>query len=465
MPNNNEQNGYIKPPVKALTRDLTEKYVKEIVKEAIRQVLKRKSDLDAEKLDQTWKNISEPDRERYLKALEEKIANNITGKVANEQDILREASNLLKNDLEPSKFLEPSQVFSPSSEKQDIQDQKAHKRKRSFKSILAKGFFALILIAVGSYFLLPIISPAQLAVSHTNLDFNLVPDKTTQSKYFTISNHGLGRLNWNIETEESWIDVSPTYGSIPPFSFSTNKLVRVAIQGSPSPGTHSGSVIVRSNGGKQTVHVNLQVQAPPNLSVNPLFLTFIKGFQEQPASQTLAISNTGEGTMNWSATADQSWMYLDKSEGTNNENIQVGITEPPGPGTYPGTISIKSNGGDRDIPITLEVRAPPKLAVSPNPLAFNFEDLYGYIVSHPKPQTFDIINDGQDALNWQISHDPWITVSPESGSLEGGNRKEVTVGIDTQNLELRDYPGSLTITSNGGSANSKVELRRRVTIG
>ena len=169
----------------------------------------------------------------------------------------------------------------------------------------------------------------------------------------------------------------------------------------------------------------------------------------------------GERTLYWNAEADGSWIALDNYAGTNDGVIQVGIRGVQVPGTYHGTISIKSNDRNIDVPVTLEVIAPAKLAISPNPLVFSFE---AYSAIPPQSQNFRIANEGEEALNWHISGDSWIAAVPASGQLESGKSQEVSIGIDTQNMDYLDRTGNLAIDSNDGSATGNVELKRSIPL-
>jgi hypothetical protein len=73
---------------------------------------------------------------------------------------------------------------------------------------------------------------------------------------------------------------------------------------------------------------------PPNLA----FETLLNG--TAPA-QTLAISNAGGGTLNWTATPSASWITLSAYAGTGSTNVAVTVnTVGLAPGSYSGTITV-----------------------------------------------------------------------------------------------------------------------------
>ena len=174
----------------------------------------------------------------------------------------------------------------------------------------------------------------------------------------------------------------------------------------------------------------------------------------------MIISNLGERTLFWTAEADESWIDLGILEGSNDGQISVRIKGDLDPEKYSGAINIRSNDKNITIPVTLKVIAPARLAVSPDPLILSF---LAYTTEPPAAQTMRIANSGEDVLDWQISSEnSWITVAPSSGQLESGRSQELSVGIDTRDLESADLVGNLMITSNGGAQDGRVELKRRV---
>jgi hypothetical protein len=458
MPDSQVQDSYIKSPVKILTRDLTESYVKEIIKEAAKQALKNRE--DAERLDQAWNSASEQDKEEYLQELEKKITKKIQEVSTNELDIIREVRDILENDFDLANMQKlsqkPSSIDGHLECETNTQDKERSFWKRMLQSYWIKGFLSLILIAVVTYFTIPFIFPAQLSLSSNNLDFGIMGEDTPYPLRFSIDNQGKDTLTWRVESDQPWIAVKPSSGK-------NNGIVMVTIQGPMQSGDQQGIIYVRSNAGDQQVRVKLHVETPAEPGVYPESVDFVKIGQKQPASKTLSISNSGEIPLRWTASADRSWIALQGNEGTNKGDIRIDIIGNQDPGTYNGTITIQSNSRSLHVPISLEVRRPPQLTVRPNPLVFNFEELYGWVSQLPEPQTMTIRNNGGDVLNWLISQDPWITIDPSSGSLQPGETSEVKVGIK-QDLLPRDYSGILSISSNGGDAKGMVELKRTETV-
>jgi hypothetical protein len=81
-----------------------------------------------------------------------------------------------------------------------------------------------------------------------------------------------------------------------------------------------------------------------------------------PPSQALAISNSGGGTLNWTASSNQSWLLVAPASGTapSTSNVSVNISGLAA-GTYNGAIAIAATGATNTpvtVPVTLTVSPP-----------------------------------------------------------------------------------------------------------
>jgi hypothetical protein len=78
-----------------------------------------------------------------------------------------------------------------------------------------------------------------------------------------------------------------------------------------------------------------------------------------PAAQTLNITNSGAGTLNWSATSSQTWLTLSATSGTAPSSPSVSVnTTGLAAGTYNANITITGTGATNSpvtVPVTLTV--------------------------------------------------------------------------------------------------------------
>lgn len=91
-----------------------------------------------------------------------------------------------------------------------------------------------------------------------------------------------------------------------------------------------------------------------------------------PTSQTLSISNSGGGTLNWTASDSAPWLRLSRTSGTNNGVIIVSVTTgATAGGTYNGTITLSATGiASVTIPVAFTVNStsvPPPANQTPPP--------------------------------------------------------------------------------------------------
>jgi peptidoglycan/xylan/chitin deacetylase (PgdA/CDA1 family) len=112
------------------------------------------------------------------------------------------------------------------------------------------------------------------------------------------------------------------------------------------------------------------VVTAPALSVTPASLSFTAtAGGTNPAAKELSVTNTGGGTMNWTASDDQSWMSVSPSSGPAPGTITVtpsitGLTA----GTYQGTVTVTAagaTGSPKTIPVTLTVNPQPPVDQPP----------------------------------------------------------------------------------------------------
>jgi len=102
--------------------------------------------------------------------------------------------------------------------------------------------------------------------------------------------------------------------------------------------------------------------AGPTIGVSPASLSFnatVGG--ANPANQSLSITNTGGGTLNWTASDNATWLSVSPASGTapSTATVSVNITGLAA-GTYNGAITISATGASNTpvaVPVTLTVSA------------------------------------------------------------------------------------------------------------
>src|SRR5262249_10275697 len=125
------------------------------------------------------------------------------------------------------------------------------------------------------------------------------------------------------------------------------------------------------------VPVTLTLVPPPpaiGVSRSSLSFTAIAGIGVDPLPQRLGITNTGGGTLAWTAAGNASWLSLLPTSGTAPSTTLVLVrTLGLAVGTYHGAITVSGTGATNSpvtVPVTLTVIPPPAIGVSPSSLSF-----------------------------------------------------------------------------------------------
>ncbi|MDA0168685.1 choice-of-anchor D domain-containing protein [Solirubrobacter taibaiensis] len=184
---------------------------------------------------------------------------------------------------------------------------------------------------------------------------------------------------------------------------------------------------------------------PSVLDVTPASLTF--GATEgaaSPSAKTLSVSNAGEGTLEFSASSNRTWLSATPATGTAPRDIAVTVdTTGLAAGTHTGSVTVDAGRASRSpksIPVTVTVapQAHPVLATSPTSLSFNA--VAGG--ANPSAKTVNVTNTGDGDLNFTASDSAsWLTVTPTSGSAP----RTVSVAVNVAGLSAGTYNATITI--------------------
>ncbi len=183
-----------------------------------------------------------------------------------------------------------------------------------------------------------------------------------------------------------------------------------------------------------------------------------------PASQTVVIANTGSGSLNWTASADQAWITLGQVAGatpaktSNGLNIGVNIAGLAA-GTYAGNSVISSDFGQKDtIAVNLTVLPPPSLSLGSNWLTFSAKK-----GSSPASQSITVTVENSGSLSWSAGVNKeaaWLGISPASGT----KTTQSAVSISSAGLSVGTYTGYITFSAPGAVGHGS-KLTVTLTVG
>jgi hypothetical protein len=279
----------------------------------------------------------------------------------------------------------------------------------------------------GTSITVPNLTPPGLALNLNSLSFSALPgDSNPAPQTIAISNSGTGTMNWTASTTASWLGFSPSSGT------NAGTLTVSPNTAGLTQGTYTGTLVVSgaaATHSPQSVAVTLVINGPV-LSVSPSTITLsaIQG-QANPSPASLTISNTGAGTLNWTASTNATWLTLSSASGTAPSTISAqanvsGLAI----GTYTGNITITATGAGNSpqtIPVTLAVTG----------LLFSSTGtLQGWNVSP--------IGSGSNwsVVNGALQYTPGTETLLYLGNSSWGDYS-LTVGIQLANLN--DFPGGI----------------------
>jgi Viral BACON domain len=296
----------------------------------------------------------------------------------------------------------------------------------------------------------PTVAPV-IGLSTTSLAFTGTAggtNPTTQS--FTISNTGSGTLTWTTSDTAAWLTLTPASGTNTGTVTATVNLTGLAA------GTYSGTITAAATGAtSKTLPVSLTVSAPAatpviGLSTTSLAFTGTAG-GTNPTTQSFTISNTGGGTLTWTAGDNAAWLTLSPASGTNTGTITASVNLTGlAAGTYNGNISVAATGAtSRTVPVTLTVSAAPTATpvIGLSLASLTYAGTAGG--TNPTNQSFTISNTGSGTLTWTAGDSAnWLTLSPAAGTNTG----TVTAAVNLTGLAAGTYSGTITVAATGATS-------------
>ena len=217
----------------------------------------------------------------------------------------------------------------------------------------------------------------------------------------------------------------------------------------------------------------------PSLAVSPassFASTGNQGGPFSPSSQTYTLTNSGSGSLSWTASNSSNWLTLSATSGTlaagAGTNVTVSINASANSlaaGTYSDTVSFTnaSNGsGNATRAVTLTVsNTVAQLSVTPASGLASTGPTGGPF--SPTSQTYGLTNVGSANLNWTATNTAnWLTLSINSGTLAPGAGTNVTVSFsaNANALAAGSYSDTVSFTNlNNGNGNATRAVSLTVT--
>jgi hypothetical protein len=315
------------------------------------------------------------------------------------------------------------------------------------------------------------------APSTSMMQFSTVQGTNPAAQTFNVSVTGTCFGNVTVTpvatmvTDSGWLAVSP--GSATIESGQSATFTVQVNSASLKAGLYSGSISLSAvsdgvviAGSSQTIKVTLANGSGAVLAVSPSSLTF--NSTTGTSSQTITISNTATGGLNWTAALQSgapAFVSLSATSGTNlaggqNATVDVSVNATGvASGQYNTSVQISAtdvgtglplSNSPITIPVTINVAAP-VMKLSATSLSFSTTEK-----SNPADQTIQLSNTGSGTLTWSVGKpsQSWLSVSPSSGSCAAGSSSTLTFTINVSGLAASStaYQATVVITPSSGAA-------------
>lgn len=316
----------------------------------------------------------------------------------------------------------------------------------------------------------------KLNIRPPSLDFGIqemtmpVPPQTIM-----VINGGTSVLKWQTNPgNTTWLTLDKNSRTSYTLQSGGKQAINVTVNTRLTPGIHSATITITSNGGNQHVSVTLEVISPPpqqaRLTVSPLSLNFGQLVANTTRTKQVLINNTGRQPLHWTAktSVSEPWLSIYGTSGAINPgdpsqtiNMKVDATHLAA-GNYSGTVTIAAPSAmdsPATVGITLTVVASAQLAVTPTSLTFS-----NAVQGTSSTQQVTVRNTGGQGMTWtaavQTSNGgSWLLLDRAGSTINPGAASQtINVTANTTDLSPGSYSATLSFTSNGGNAQAQVTL-------
>ena len=212
-----------------------------------------------------------------------------------------------------------------------------------------------------------------IGLDPASLDFGT----STTQLLLRVRNDSDQSIQWAATPGASWLAVSPSTGTLPP---RMNQLLSVNVsRAEMSPGHNEATIDFASSRGKAVATVAAELglapdpmpsppppppsdpggSSPPSINLSPTLLDFGANNTEL----SLVIQNTGGAPLDWQAVPAHNYLAVSpasgrlNAEGSATLRVLAARSNLTAAGRYQSSIQFTSNGGNRTIPVALQVES------------------------------------------------------------------------------------------------------------
>ena len=339
--------------------------------------------------------------------------------------------------------------------------------------VITSPFTAPMTLSLPVHFAVSAAQPAKLAPGVSQLVFSSPQQGAAQSRAVQIANSGGGTLNFGVAVSTSnggsWLQVSSTRGTATPA-----QAYSLTVSADPTglaPGAYVGSIALTdmaTSSDTATIAVSLLITATQQtmvLSQTGLTFTGVQSGGAVPA-QSFEVVNTGQGTLNWTATvtSGSSWLAVFPSSGSSvggstpqSVSVQVnaaGLTA----GINYGQITVNSpNAANSPQLLTVVFQVLPP-GQDPGPVVQPSGIIFSAVAggANPAPQTITVSNLASTPLTLGSSETfvgtgNWFVHDPTNATITPSSPLTITLTPLIAGLLPGVYQGALSLAFSDGS--------------
>ncbi|MCK5848090.1 MAG: choice-of-anchor D domain-containing protein [Caldisericia bacterium] len=298
-------------------------------------------------------------------------------------------------------------------------------------------------------------SGAVIASYPNEIDFGQMKQNGKATTNLNIRNCGSKSETVSIECNETFFKLNKNF-SLSALSETKAKL-SINTKGL-DPGTYRGILSINGSTYKKSVPFKLQVLHTPKIQIDLSNVDFGEVKRGSGKSKEFTVNNIYDGPISGSISSSEKWLRTSpRSFSENKTKCKIHIsTSKLSSGAYTGTINIKSDGGDKEITISVVILA---AAIVIAPQEIDFGTVIDTEAKEAK-ESITISNTGDAKAEVSIEQVPtFIKIDTnEEFSLEPGEEKKISVSINTKKLKIATFKDTLIFKVEKEEFNVPVKL-------
>ncbi len=271
-------------------------------------------------------------------------------------------------------------------------------------------------------------------------------------------------------TGGKWLTVSPTSGTITSGQATLTVSLDTSGLNFNQFSIYSGTITVNATGSTNTLTVPVTLYVyPASVSASPTRLGFAVDVSGNgTASQTVSLSSSTQGTISFTAKANDPWLTVTPATGSTAGGVatltvsvnRTGLRN----GTYVGSVTVTPAVGPALTIYVTFVVAGDSGGSTPDTSTLSFYYTVGD--TPPFPETVHLASSQPGSYFASApsttpgSEGGWLSVSPSSGSLPG----DLQVSVDPGGLTPGTYQGLVDIQSTIGESPSSQQIAVTITV-